>query len=274
MTTSVQDSMDDISFYIGEEDFHASESVYDSDISETDSESDEFDDGEWLFDDECEKGSPNSRSEHRSAASRRMCQLVIDAPHRDHVDCCACCSVENEYPEKSLDGSMETGLTMACSCETNTAEDVSSQVNEDKEKHTALERIRHRLESEAQKITKYSKEWFQLKEELIEINILIEDCAQEEAKSLVVRSEPCAECSTDSDDIEDFWSCDGHDEPRCLSNQVASRVSPMETLDELLFKPLYFGAFLVVMTHQPSKRNARLCGTHQHSHSQDNMPIM
>merc|ERR1711966_32210 len=264
-TGSVQDEMDDISFFIGEEDFQVSESVCDSDISETDSESDEFDDGEWLLDDGCEERSSNCRSEHRPAASRRMCQLVFDAPHPDSTDVCSCSLSEGADLAKSLDGSMETGLTIACSCETSVAEEASSQ------RHASLERIRHRLESEAQKAIKYSKEWFQLKEELVEINILLEECGQEEAASPVVRSEPCEESSTDRDDFEDFWSCDGQDE---LTSQVAPRQSSPETLDKLLFKPLYFGAFLVLMTHQPSKRDARFCGTYQHSQSQDNMPIM
>ena len=47
-------SDDDLSFYIGngEEGFYASESVYDSDISGTDSEADDDDDGDWSSDDE------------------------------------------------------------------------------------------------------------------------------------------------------------------------------------------------------------------------------
>ena len=53
MADSAHDNMfDGMSFYIGEEDFHASNSVCDSDISVTDSESGDCDDGDWLLDNE------------------------------------------------------------------------------------------------------------------------------------------------------------------------------------------------------------------------------
>ena len=52
MTDSTQDMFDDISFYIGDEDFYTSKSVCDSDISQTDSEADEDDDCDGLLDDQ------------------------------------------------------------------------------------------------------------------------------------------------------------------------------------------------------------------------------
>ena len=65
-------SDDDLSFYIGngEEGFYASESVYDSDISGTDSEADDDDDGDWSSDDE----SVNEGVEEDTMA----CLIVVD----------------------------------------------------------------------------------------------------------------------------------------------------------------------------------------------------
>eukprot|EP00579_Thalassiosira_antarctica_P008087 CAMPEP_0201891532 /NCGR_PEP_ID=MMETSP0902-20130614/34642_1 /ASSEMBLY_ACC=CAM_ASM_000551 /TAXON_ID=420261 /ORGANISM="Thalassiosira antarctica, Strain CCMP982" /LENGTH=198 /DNA_ID=CAMNT_0048422763 /DNA_START=76 /DNA_END=669 /DNA_ORIENTATION=+ len=78
ITESEQDTFDDISLYVGDEEegFCTSESVYDSDISETDSEADNDydDDGDWSLDNE----SANHCVDESMAAGLTMVCSEID----------------------------------------------------------------------------------------------------------------------------------------------------------------------------------------------------
>ena len=150
MAASVQDTMDDLSFYVGEDDFQASFSVCDSDISETDSEADDGDDGAWRSDEERRAGATQSR------ASKCL--------------------------TKSF--SMDTGLTAACSYETDTVEGSASQITEEACGPTVLERTLRRLEAETHRVVKYSKEWCHLMEEMLALSLLLRDCAEDDDASL------------------------------------------------------------------------------------------
>merc|ERR1739845_19560 len=68
-----------------------------------------------------------------------------------------------------------------------------------------------------------------------------------------------------------FVSCHRGEKP--VLRQNTPTLAMEETLDEILFKPLYFSAFLVVMAHEPTMRGARLCGTHQCTFN-DDVPVI
>jgi len=157
MTDSKQDTSDDIScFCIGdkEEGFRTSESVYDSDISVTDSEADDDkddDDGYWFFDNESanQKEKVHERmvadSEHDAFddislyvgkekgffSSDSVYDSLISVTNRDAADDDGYgWFLDNECVSKSVDESMVTGLTMACS-EIDTLENVSFYIRKE-----------------------------------------------------------------------------------------------------------------------------------------------
>jgi len=268
MADSVEDIFDDSPYYIG---VQASESICASDISETDSEYDDNDYGEYT---ESKEEMMNIHSEGCSSGSSRLCGTVISVPLSEMADGCACCLLDHEHSNRNVDGSLKTGLTVTCSSETDTADDASSHVSpvndrggdvnsamdNDDDKAT-LNRIRfecERLESEKHNAIKFSREWYRLKEELIELNIILEECSDEEEELLVGFEDMSLHsihsiCSSDCDTSEDFLSCHGEEESRCSRRCSTSR--------DASFNFKRFSALLVVMTHVPSNNDARFCGT-------------
>merc|ERR1712161_30495 len=95
-----------------------------------------------------------------------------------------------------------------------------------------------RFEVLAKKVTKFSPEWFELKEELVELNVLLNSHAKEVDHQ--------------------------HTKPleACISNQSNQRLLSHKNLDKVFLTPIYFSALLVAMAHEPSKRGARFCGTY------------
>ena len=121
----------------------------------------------------------------------------------------------------------------------------------------------NRLQSELQKVSKFSPAWFQLKEELLELNIILEDSVEEEEPHHD-KSQEIDECllplvaSSEADTVEDFLSCHGNEELLCTSRRSVYRLVSNKTLDDILFKPLYFSALLVVMAHNRKMRYSGL----------------
>merc|ERR1712238_4857 len=95
-----------------------------------------------------------------------------------------------------------------------------------------------RFELLAKKVTKFSPEWFELKEELVELNVLLHNHAKE----------------VDHQHTKPLESC--------VSNPSNQRLLSHKNLDKVFLTPIYFSALLVAMAHEPSKRGARFCGTY------------
>jgi len=267
MTDSEQNTIDDMSFYIGEdEDFRASDSIFDSDISETDSESDEH----WMLENKYEENRKNAQSERCILdISTMLCEsrrtvAPIKSPSNG-----ACQLSDSEFHEKSL-RRVETELTMALS-ETDSVYDDASSHNEPRgyvnnlidgggedacEIRTEIERF----ELLAQKATKFSPEWFQVKEELVELNMLSNSSMKEEDHSHKESLE-VDECSLSS-------------VPSVDPNQSSLRLHSQKKVDDIFLTPIYFSALLVVMAHDPSKRAARFCGTYLGDDCEETMPML
>ena len=105
------DIPDDVSyFYVGteEEGFHASESVCDSDISETDSEADDDDDGDWSLDNECK----NQSVYERIGNGLMISDLDLNA--LDDLDDSSFC-IGNEERVRSAQSAFGWGFSEKCS---------------------------------------------------------------------------------------------------------------------------------------------------------------
>mmetsp|Transcript_38041 Transcript_38041/g.62171 ORF Transcript_38041/g.62171 Transcript_38041/m.62171 type:complete len:261 (-) Transcript_38041:24-806(-) len=252
MADSQQDTFDDLSFYIGDQEdgFCTSESVYDSDISETDSEADD-DDCDWLLDDESddqcvdeiigetlkiddseqdtcddisyfcigdeEEGFCTSESVYDSDIS----ETDSEADYDDDDDWL----LDNECGNKSVDESVVTGLTMACS-DMDSLEDASFYI---------------------------------CKEEGF--------CISENAYD---------------SDISEIHSCDDDNDcndsllVRCEKEEVSYTPKRREadTLDTILYHPLYLSAILTILAHRSTQSDSRVFKTLPCSYSQEEMPII
>jgi len=287
MTDSVQNHFDDISFCIGEEDFRASESVCDSDISETDSECDDYS----LSDNESDEEFTIATSKHCNLDISIICESVRSVAHSESADNCACRLSEKECYGKSSDGSAKTESTLSCSSQADTMqEDVTPYISAggyvdswiDGNDEDAFERIRsefEHLESQVQKVPKFSLEWFQLKEELVELNVILYDCVEEgeclhEKSSEVDKSSLPLVANSKPDTFENYVSSHRKEGSICALRSSTRRLASNKILDKVLLEPLYFSALLVVMAHEPSKRDTRFCGTYKCNQVQEDVPII
>jgi len=284
MTDSEQNTFDDISFYIGEEeDFRASESVCDSDISGTDSESDEY----WSSENESEENMMNAKSERCILdMSTVLCESKRTAMALSQTDSVPELTKSSSLKDIIKNGkaaftrrpTVETELTMALSQTDSVHDDASphivlsgyadSLIDGDDEDACEIRSEIERFELLAQKATKFSPEWFELKEELVELNVLLNSCVEEEehlhTKPLEVDEYSSSSmASFETDTCEDFLPCHGKGESTCVSNQSSERLLSHKKLDDIFLTPIYFSALLVVMAHEPSKRAARFCGTYK-----------
>mmetsp|Transcript_11421 Transcript_11421/g.20087 ORF Transcript_11421/g.20087 Transcript_11421/m.20087 type:complete len:269 (+) Transcript_11421:146-952(+) len=268
MTDSKQDTSDDIScFCIGdkEEGFRTSESVYDSDISVTDSEADDDkddDDGYWFFDNESanQKEKVHERmvadSEHDAFddislyvgkekgffSSDSVYDSLISVTNRDAADDDGYgWFLDNECVSKSVDESMVTGLTMACS-EIDTLEDASFYIGDEEEGFCILENSH---DNDVSEIDSGDDD-----DDCNDL-LLINDCAhQGEDQSI---KKPLS---------------------RSISSDTLDTVLSSDSLDTILYHPIYLSALLTIMAHRPSKRDSTFSKTLPCSQSQEEIPTM
>merc|ERR1712238_216366 len=203
-----------------------------------DSESDEC----WSFENECDEDPMEAKSK----------RCIIDI------------STMSKCQGKSL-RRVETELTMALS-ETDSVYDdasfhnasfdivpsgcVDNSTDCDDEDGCEIRSEIERFELLAKKVTKFSPEWFELKEELVELNVLLNSYVKEEDHQ--------------------------HTKPleACVSNQSSQRLLSHMKVDEIFLTPIYFSALLVAMAHEPSKRGARFCGTYKCSDCEEVEPML
>merc|ERR1719491_1891460 len=115
---------------------------------------------------------------------------------------------------------------------------VDNSTNCDDEDGCEIRSEIERFELLAKKVTKFSPEWFELKEELVELNVLLNSHAKE----------------VDHQQTKPLEAC--------VSNPSNQRLLSHKNLNKVFLTPIYFSALLVAMAHEPSKRGARFCGTY------------
>ena len=273
---------DDISFYIGDEDFYTSKSVCDSDISQTDSEADDDDDCDWLLDDQSaghsvsespRAGLANASSEHDcidnisfyitkeqafcssdSACKNESSVAPSAAAHDDDSDCQSD-GQDNWCQNKSLDESMRTGMTMAYS-DADSSEDASFYC---RSRSVQGRDVVSEIGSEDDDDDDDDYKNF--------LSFLNDDVHQSDDEYSLV-----SVLSSQSETFEDFLSCHGKEESLCTPRQSVRGQTKSRTLDDILYNPLYFSALLIIMAHDPKKRDSRFCETHEYG--QDAVPVI
>lgn len=288
MTDMAQDMFDDISFYIGDDadGFNTSMSVCDSDISETDSESDDFDDfdhGDWLED--------KPTISHRDGLSPRAGLTLTKSEHKviKEISCLTFKNgnvrTRNDVRENNrnaewgviTNGKASNTPLSAISKRHLLNKTFNSPLNA-KSKCHLLDRNRNTRLNASSQFYLFNKN----------SDLLNKKCDTSVKTVSTTASEVDQEDDNyknfllylkDRGQTEDMCSLSSgltKREPsritRCISNPVVSTLPSRSPIETILENPLYCSAILLVVAHDPKKRNSRLCGTHQAS--EEAMPVM
>ena len=159
--------------------------------------------------------------------------------------------------DKSVDESIVTGLTMACS-EVDTLEDVSFHIGE--EDGFCISGKAH--DSDVSEIDNgdYGDE--------CNDSLLFNDCVHQDedesiGKALLMMA------SSEIDTFSNVSSYCGKEE-----GLYTPKRREADILDTILYHPLYLSALLTILAHRPIKRDSKLSRTLPCSHSQEEMPII
>ena len=225
----------------------------------TDSEAAADDDCGWLTDNDCGNKSFDEYdwfvTDSDATDGDDYGCFVTNSDAADDDDCGWL--MDNDCVNKSIDESMGTGLTMACS-EIDTLEDAPFYIG--KEEGFCTSENAHA--SDVNEIDSGDDDGD------CNDSLLVNDCVHQGEDESIGKALPMV-VSYEADTFGDISSYYVLEEWLCTPKRREA-----DTLDTILYHPLYLSALLTILAHRPTKRDSKLSKTLPCSHSQEAMPTI